>query len=165
MAYRVVKSGSKYAVKKDGAQRASKTFTSKAEADDYCDKMNGVSKAERVVKKVAKKKGGKALIVVVAILLLALAITGFILWKKGIIKLPSKKKTDTLEGVVYDDFQIHFMMLGNDKAGDSIYIKAGETDILIDAGSTKGSASTLKEYINNYCTDGSLEYVIGDKAF
>ena len=29
------------------------------------------------------------------------------------------------EGVVYDDFQIHFMTLGNDKAGDSIYIKAG----------------------------------------
>ncbi|MCR5564358.1 MAG: MBL fold metallo-hydrolase, partial [Gammaproteobacteria bacterium] len=160
MAYRVVKSGSKYAVKKDGAQRASKTFTSKSEADDYCDKMNGVSKVERVVKKVAKKKGGKTLIVVVAILLLALAVTGFILWKKGIIKFPSKKKTDTLEGVIYDDFQIHFMMLGNDKAGDSIYIKAGDQDILIDAGSNKGSASTLKEYINKYCTDGKLEYVI-----
>lgn len=167
MAYRVIKSGNKYAVKKDGAQRASKTFNSRAEADDYCDKMNGVSKEVRVVKKIAGKKGGKAFLIVVAILVIAAAVTLFFLYKKGIIKLPSKTThkttqavTDTLEGVIYDDFQIHFMMLGNDKAGDSIYIKAGENDILIDAGSTKSSASTLKEYINKYCTDGKLEYVI-----
>ena len=49
------------------------------------------------------------------------------------------------EGVKYDDFQIHFMTLGNDKAGDSIYIKAGDTDILIDAGSRSGSSSTTIE--------------------
>ena len=68
--------------------------------------------------------------------------------------------TDTSEGVIYDDFQIHFMELGNDAAGDSIYIKAGDTDILIDAGSTASSATTLINYINKYCTDGKLEYVI-----
>lgn len=52
------------------------------------------------------------------------------------------------------------MMLGNDAAGDSVYIKAGETDILIDAGSNGSSAPTLISYINQYCTDGKLEYVI-----
>ena len=36
---------------------------------------------------------------------------------------------------VSGDLSIHFMELGNEYAGDSIYIKAGETDILIDAGS------------------------------
>ncbi len=64
------------------------------------------------------------------------------------------------EGVIYDDFQIHFMTLGNDKAGDSIYIKAGETDIIIDAGSRQQSTITTKEYMNQYITDNKIEYVI-----
>lgn len=64
------------------------------------------------------------------------------------------------EGVKYDDFQIHFMTLGNDKAGDSIYIKAGDTDILIDAGSRSGSSSTTIEYMKEYVKDGKFEYVI-----
>ena len=68
--------------------------------------------------------------------------------------------TDVKENIIYDDFQVHFMMLGNDKAGDSIYIKAGDTDVLIDAGSRQASTQLTKQYINQYCTDGSLEYVI-----
>ncbi len=67
---------------------------------------------------------------------------------------------DTLVGITYDDFQIHFLELGNDYSGDSIYIKAGDVDILIDAGSRTGSASTIKSYLDNYVTDGVLEYVI-----
>ena len=51
-------------------------------------------------------------------------------------------------------------MLGNDAAGDSVYIKAGDTDILIDAGSNGSSALTIESYVNQYCTDGKLEYVI-----
>jgi hypothetical protein len=66
----------------------------------------------------------------------------------------------TDEGVCYDEFQIHFMMLGNDKAGDCTYIKAGDTDILIDAGSTSGSYTTTSAYTNQYCKDNSFEYVI-----
>ena len=67
---------------------------------------------------------------------------------------------EAVEGVVYDDFQVHFMTLGNASAGDSIYIKAGENDILIDAGSEESSYVTTSAYINNYCTDNKLEYVI-----
>ncbi len=52
------------------------------------------------------------------------------------------------------------MTLGNQYNGDSIYIKAGENDILIDAGSRKGSESAIKNQIDQYCTDGKLEYVI-----
>ncbi len=63
-------------------------------------------------------------------------------------------------GVTYDDFQIHFMTLGNDKAGDSVYIKAGETDILIDAGSRSNSSETTIPYMNQYVKDNKLEYVI-----
>lgn len=65
---------------------------------------------------------------------------------------------------VNDDLSIHIMELGNKYAGDSIYIKAGETDILIDAGSRQGSATIIKEYIDNYCTDNKLEYVIATHA-
>lgn len=54
----------------------------------------------------------------------------------------------------------HFMMLGNNKAGDCVYVKAGENDILIDAGSRENSIDDIKNYIDQYVTDGTLEYVI-----
>ncbi len=55
---------------------------------------------------------------------------------------------------------IHFLELGNRFVGDCVYIKAGETDILIDAGSRTTSSYTLTNYINKYCLDKKLEYVI-----
>lgn len=58
------------------------------------------------------------------------------------------------------DMSIHFMMLGNQNTGDSVYIKAGDVDILIDAGSRSNSAPVITDYINQYCDDGILEYVI-----
>ena len=62
--------------------------------------------------------------------------------------------------VTLGSLSIHVMELGNEYAGDSIYIKAGDTDILIDAGSRASSVSTITNYVNQYCTDGILEYVI-----
>ena len=59
-----------------------------------------------------------------------------------------------------DEMSFHFMMLGNDKAGDCTYIKAGDTDILIDAGSRIASVNSIQAYINKYMTDNVLEYVI-----
>ena len=59
---------------------------------------------------------------------------------------------------------IHFLELGNKYTGDCTYIKAGDTDILIDAGSRKSSATTITSYVNQYCTDGVLEYVIATHA-
>lgn len=66
----------------------------------------------------------------------------------------------SLEEISDAKFSIHFLELGNKYAGDSTLIKCGDVEVLIDAGSRKGSASTLKEYIDKYCTDGILEYVI-----
>ncbi len=68
------------------------------------------------------------------------------------------------EEETYADFSVHFLELGNKYTGDCTYIKAGDTDILIDAGSRKDSASTIHSYIKNYCTDGVLEYVIATHA-
>ena len=60
----------------------------------------------------------------------------------------------------YTDFSVHFLQLNNYYAGDCIYIKAGEVDILIDGGSRESSLSAITNYVNRYCTDGILEYVI-----
>lgn len=65
---------------------------------------------------------------------------------------------------VSGDLQIHFMELGNANAGDSVYIKAGDTDILIDAGSTRTSTNTTAAYMEQFVTDGTLEYVIATHA-
>ncbi|MCH5157317.1 MAG: InlB B-repeat-containing protein [Clostridiales bacterium] len=69
-----------------------------------------------------------------------------------------------VEVISNENLSIHFLELGNGSIGDSIYIKAGETDILIDAGSKRNSAPTLANYINQYCEDGILEYVIATHA-
>ena len=74
---------------------------------------------------------------------------------------PNHDHTGIVDNIIYDDFQIHFLELGNEYTGDSTYIKAGDVDILIDAGSRKNSAVAIKEYVDKYCTDGKLEYVIG----
>lgn len=66
--------------------------------------------------------------------------------------------------VLLDELSIHFLELGNKYTGDSVYIKAGENDILIDAGSRNASAGTIANYINNYVTDNKLEYVIATHA-
>ncbi len=62
--------------------------------------------------------------------------------------------------IVEGELQIHFLELGNKYTGDCTYIKAGETDILIDAGSKTSSIPAISEYINQYVEDGKLEYVI-----
>lgn len=69
-----------------------------------------------------------------------------------------------ISSVSEDDFQVHFLELGNEYNGDCIYIKAGETDILIDAGSRYESASVISGYLSHFCTDGVLEYVIATHA-
>ena len=63
-----------------------------------------------------------------------------------------------------EEISINFLELGNKYTGDSTFIKAGEADILIDAGSRKDSADDIAKFIDTYCEDGSLEYVIATHA-
>ncbi|MBQ8434340.1 MAG: bacterial Ig-like domain-containing protein, partial [Clostridia bacterium] len=76
----------------------------------------------------------------------------------------SVKVANTAKVVDTTDLQIHFLELGNQRTGDCTYIKAGNTDILIDAGSYYDSTITISNYINQYVTDGILEYVIATHA-
>jgi len=68
------------------------------------------------------------------------------------------------EDIVSGAFSIHFLELGNKYAGDCTLIKCGDTEVLIDAGSRKNSAAAIGSYVDRYCTDNTLEYVIATHA-
>lgn len=104
-----------------------------------------------------KVKISKGLAVVLCILAIIVGFAAGLIGKHYIDKPQSDR-------YVSGDLQIHFLELGNWHTGDSIYIKAGDTDVLIDAGSKRSSAKTITEYVNDYCEDGILEYVIATHA-
>ena len=56
------------------------------------------------------------------------------------------------------DLSIHFLQL--ESPGDCTLVKVGDTEVLIDAGSKTGSIDTICNYIDNYCVDDIIEYVI-----
>ena len=91
--------------------------------------------------------------VFVAFLLIAILIGGGAYYYFAIYK----KQTPALaEG----QLSIHFLELGNNYTGDCVYIKAGDTDIIVDGGSRTSSVSTIRGYVDQYVNDGKLEYVI-----
>ncbi len=171
----------KWIIIKKGSKRATRIFDTKLEAIMYAKEKypdNYEVEDEKAVEKAIKKHGKKPwFIILVIIFLLILAALGFAIYM-GYITIPgldlfnTNDKDDNhnhspnqaVEGVVYDNFQMHFLELGNEYTGDSTYIKAGDVDILIDAGSRKNSAVAIKEYVDKYCTDGKLEYVIATHA-
>ena len=67
---------------------------------------------------------------------------------------------EVVSEIVGNDLSIHFLMLGNEYTGDCTLIKVGDTEILIDAGSIQASAGTIVPYVQQFCTDGVLEFVI-----
>ncbi len=71
---------------------------------------------------------------------------------------------EAVREIAGSDLSIHFLELGNKYTGDCTLIKTGNTEVLIDAGSRQSSAGTIKNYVNQYCTDGVLEYVIATHA-
>ncbi|MBO5416354.1 MAG: MBL fold metallo-hydrolase [Clostridia bacterium] len=101
-----------------------------------------------------KKKFSKGLTVFLSALLFVLGAAGGFF---GYFKLTQPTDTDTY---VSGDLVINFLELGNKYTGDCTYIKAGENDILIDAGSKTSSVSTIDEFLSERVSDGVLEYVI-----
>ena len=57
------------------------------------------------------------------------------------------------------DLSIHFIELGNKYTGDCTLIKAGDTEVLIDAGSRAASVTPIYEYIAPLI-DGKLDYAV-----
>ncbi len=132
-------------------------------------KRNVSKKTQKQVKKgveKAVKTYPVAMAVIAILLVVCLAATCFLHYKRivtipflvGII--PQEKLAD----VDTDELQIRFLELGNAATGDCTLIKVGNTEVLIDAGSTQGSATHLNTEIAKYCTDGKLEYVVATHA-
>lgn len=107
----------------------------------------------------AKSKKSSVKIVTTFLCIIAL-IAGFVGAGFAFINI-NKVASDVF---VSGDFEVHFMELGNVYTGDCIYIRSGDTDILIDAGSRNDSATSIIEYVSQYATDGVLEYVIATHA-
>lgn len=157
----------KWIIIKEGSKRATRVFDTKFEAISYAnDKYPDKYKVEEdIITEAIKKHGKKPWFICLVIFIILLIIGVCVLYFKGYLDpyLPSNNNNNNhqhVEGIVYDDFQVHFLELGNEYTGDSTYIKAGDIDILIDAGSRKNSAVVIKEYVDKYCTDNKLEYVI-----
>ena len=94
----------------------------------------------------SKKTKKQIKFVVYAIIMLIVAISGYFTYDNVI----------TPKG----DISFHFILLGNEKAGDCVYVKAGDTDILIDGGSDYDSIDDIKNYVKEYMTDDKFEFVI-----
>ncbi len=118
-------------------------------------------KAYNTAKKVAKNNPTLFIVIAIIVILLLVGAGVYIyLNKDKLFNKENKNESVEIDKVLYEDFQIHFLELGNNNSGDSVYVKAGDNDILIDAGSRGNSAATINNYVKQYCTDGKLEYVI-----
>ncbi len=132
--------------------------------------------AKRAVKKAARKSPG--LVIAIVIILVIVIAVGVVLYFKvdsvhdfvnSLFKVENENAgggNEPPKATSYGDkdLSFHFLELGNNYTGDSTYIKAGDVDILIDAGSRQNSSDAIATYVDNYCTDGKLEYVIATHA-
>ena len=122
-------------------------------------KKSSTNKATKKVVKSAKKMAKKnpkgfVILVIILIAIIGLGVAGYFVYNRYF-----KKPVEDSEAL-----DIHFLELGNKYTGDSTYIKAGNVDILIDAGSRQNSAATISEFVDKHCKDGKLEYVIATHA-
>ena len=126
-------------------------------------RKNNVKRAARAARKYPKIAA--ALIIILLIAAAVIAVMYFL--KIGPFK-PAAEVPPVLSGseaeVAEAELSIHFLELGNKYTGDCTLIKYGDTEVLIDAGSRTNSAATIKKYVDKYCTDGVLEYVIATHA-
>lgn len=115
-----------------------------------------VKEAAAAVKKMSV--GQQIVLAIVIIAIVAVAVYGYYQGWFDKWLYPETQPVVTLPttGAV----SVHFLELGNAATGDSIYIKAGDVDILVDAGSDYDSADTIEGYVDRYCEDNTLEFVI-----
>ena len=135
-------------------------------------KKSSSSKTTKKVVKAATKvaKKNPALFVLLIVVVIVLGVGGYFAYKYVLEPRlaahgsePESSQRSIYEGET-TAMDINFLELGNKYTGDSTFIKAGDVDILIDAGSRQNSATTIANFVDNYCADGILEYVIATHA-
>lgn len=150
-----------YQVIKEGNKRATAVFNNEKEAREYALERGTIANE----KELNRNKSGKALLkFFIGLLGLMLGIVAGFIGGDTYLNLDHEHDDDGPGIISTDAFSIHFLELGNKYTGDSIYIKSGGNDILIDAGSRGNSAKAICEYVDDYCSDGTLEYVIATHA-
>ncbi len=116
-----------------------------------------------VYKSLPKKARMWVCITLVIIIVIGLAIGAYMYYvydKNRRDSINNNLSIGNIQDINNSDLSIHIMELGNNFVGDAIYIKAGNNDILVDAGSRANSVDTITTYMNNYVKDNKLEYVI-----
>ena len=160
----------RWEVKKQGSKRASKVFDTQSEAINYCQnneyeyKLTSNDVISKTINSV--KKHGLRNTIIIILVIAVLGVGFWFLYDKGYLNFgkPNPNNNNFPNTVEGANFSIHFLELGNEYTGDSTYIKAGDNDILIDAGSRNNSATYIKSYLDQFVTDGKLEYVIATHA-
>ena len=118
-------------------------------------KQSDGQKLAQAAAKQIKKSKHPLLVVIIILAIVALAALGYYIYVK---------KFKPQGPAAVGELEIHFLNLNNSHAGDYIYIRAGENDILVDAGSTRGSAAAICDYVDDFVTDKKLEFVIATHA-
>lgn len=107
-----------------------------------------------------KKKALSVKSILLSIVILIIGVLGGYFYKLN--EKPSNPETPPVS--IEGEISFHFMTLGNENTGDCVYIKAGENDILIDAGSRANSIDDIQTYIDTFVVDKTLEFVIATHA-
>lgn len=170
------KSGGKSSTKtnvKRVVKAAQKYDTDKSFAENKEAVAGVVAAAATSAKRASNKKTKKvfiALLIILIIAVIGVCIYGYFqgwfdkLLGGGDDPLNYNSATYNVTSIAGENVSVHFLELGNKYVGDCVYIKAGDADILIDAGSRNDSAPTIIKYINQYVKDNKLEYVIATHA-
>ena len=147
--------GTKSTTKKATQKKATSTIEDAIFANTSNPKAT--KKVYKAGKKMAKKNpGGFIVVLLVVLLVVGLGVGGYFIYKNYFAKPQEPINSEAVD--------INFLELGNKYTGDCTFIKAGDNDILIDAGSRQNSATTIANFIDKYCKDGKLEYVIATHA-
>ena len=121
-------------------------------------------KMKRHVKKFARKKPTAFVVILLILIFIAaglFVIDYYNIYDLGFVDSEIKDdENDDDDIIVSGELTVAFLETGNTYTGDAIYVKAGETDLLIDAGSRKSSSVTIKNFINQYVKDNVLEKII-----
>ena len=123
-------------------------------------RRSGVKRAARE----AAKKHPKVFMAFIVIILVLAVIVGaywyFFIYEKKERPDGTQVGSGQLSEISSAELSIHFIAPAVKASGDSALIKVGDTEVLIDAGPTQGNVTQIKKYLQDYCTDGILEYVI-----
>ena len=128
-----------------------------------------VNKVTKAGAKLAKKNPVLFIVLVILIIFVAVGVGGYFGYQYFLApeqeqQQRSSNNSSSRIPINSQAMDINFLELGNKYTGDSTFIKAGDVDILIDAGSRQNSATTIANFIDQYCSDGKLEYVIATHA-